>query len=174
MTLSLFCPVLSWRTADEPLGDASLSSLGDARQCIPAERKSVDVDLSTLCCLFIAALFSAFVCCAYRTHFCFAFIVRYAFGFCTSVIEGLRPSNSSQAFRERLDPKLGSRPSFVWGFSLLPHSLVSAQQAKSPNAPSVFLNVGSVATRVQKVASFLGREGFGAQRGYGGLRHPFR
>ena len=32
-----------------------------------------------------------------------------------------------------------------------------AQQAKSPNAPSDFLNVGSVATRVKKVASFLKR-----------------
>jgi hypothetical protein len=42
------------------------------------------------------------------SEFCCALIVRCAFWFYTLVIEGLRPSNSSQAFRERLEPKLSS------------------------------------------------------------------
>ena len=57
----------------QPLGDASLSSLVDARQCIPAERMSVDGRLSTLMVLFIAALFLgvSLLCLSNAALFCF-------------------------------------------------------------------------------------------------------
>ena len=45
---------------------------------------------------------------ANRPPVCFAFIGCCAFWFPALVIEGLCPSNSLQAFRERLDPKLFS------------------------------------------------------------------
>ena len=107
--------------AGRPLGDASLSSLVDARQCTPAERKSVDVCIVHAHSIVIAALFMAVDCCSYRTLDCFAFIVCFAFWFCALVIEGLCQQSAllivqtfPQAFRERLDPKLSSRLREFW------------------------------------------------------------
>ncbi|WP_024857414.1 hypothetical protein [Ruminococcus albus] len=57
--------------------------------------------LSTLDYLVIAAPFLL-------AGVCLALKVRFAFWFYALVIEGLRPSNSPQAFREKLDQKLSS------------------------------------------------------------------
>ena len=69
LTLSRMNLLLSLRTAERPLGDASLSSLEDARQCIYADRKSVDGCLSTLRILLLPRFIRASVLCANNTRF---------------------------------------------------------------------------------------------------------
>ena len=66
--------------------------------------------------LFVHALYAYIAAPFLGAGVCCALIVRCAFWFCALVIEGLRPSNSPQAFREKLDQKLYSR-----------HSLLDAQ-----------------------------------------------
>ena len=65
LRMNLLFPV---GTAERPLGGASLSSLVDARQCIYAQSKSVDVCVVHAHDFVIAALFKALVCYANNTR----------------------------------------------------------------------------------------------------------
>jgi len=111
----------------------SLFDGGRGNNYTDAER-AWTVVLSTLDA-FIAAPFLG-------AEVCFALIVRFAFWFLALVIEGLRPSNSSQAFREKLDQKLYSLAYlfqyscviflriFTWG---IPSSRNSSEQTSNPS-----------------------------------------
>ena len=68
-TLSRVLLFLSQVSDGRPLGDASLSSLVNARQCISAESKGVDVCFVHAHSFVIAALIWALVFCANNTRF---------------------------------------------------------------------------------------------------------
>ena len=57
---------------------------------------------------------------------------------------------------------------------LSPKNYKSITASQKPERPLTVASRRSVATESERRSSFLGREGFGAQRGHGGLRPPFK